>query len=93
MADFGLRDLGKPGSSLSRGTFVSTAQLSFPASEVAKIRDFEGVDSAVGGLPLNSIHIEGTVPEQAPQRGGFRGPGAGPPDNIDVSSLNVSDRK
>ncbi len=50
----------------------------------------DGVDSAVGGLTLNSIHIEGTVPEQAPVPGGFRGPGAGPPENIDVSSLSVS---
>jgi ABC-type antimicrobial peptide transport system permease subunit len=87
---FGLRDLGEPGSSFSRDTFVSTAQLSFPASEVVTIRALEGVDSAVGGLTLNSIHIEGTVPEQAPGRGGFQGPGAGPPENIDVSSLSVA---
>jgi ABC-type antimicrobial peptide transport system permease subunit len=87
---FGLRELGEPGSSFSRDTFVSTAQLSFPASAVGKIRNLEGVESAVGGLTLNSIHIEGTVPEQPLQRGGFQGPGAGPPDNIDVSSLSVS---
>jgi ABC-type antimicrobial peptide transport system permease subunit len=87
---FGLRDLGEPGSSFSRDTFVSTAQLSFPASEVVTIRALEGVDSAVGGLTLNSIHIEGTVPEQAPGRGGFQGPGAGPPEDIDVSSLSVA---
>ena len=87
---FGLRDLGEPGSSFSRDTFISTAQLSFPASEVVTIRALEGVDSAVGGLTLNSIHIEGTVPEQALRRGGFQGPGSGPPENIDVSSLSVA---
>jgi ABC-type lipoprotein release transport system permease subunit len=87
---FGLRDLGEPGTAFSRDTFVSTAQLSFPASAVGTIRDLEGVESAVGGLTLNSIHIEGTVPEEAPQRGAFQGPGAGPPENIDVSNLSVT---
>jgi ABC-type antimicrobial peptide transport system permease subunit len=87
---FGLRDLGAPGTAFARDTFASTAQLSFPASEVDKIRDLEGVDSAVGGLTLNAIHIEGTVPEEAPGRGGFQGPGAGPPENIDVSNLSVA---
>jgi ABC-type antimicrobial peptide transport system permease subunit len=87
---FGLRDLGQPGTAFARDTFVSTAQLSFPASEVDKIRDLEGVDSAVGGLTLNAIHIEGTVPDEAPGRGGFQGPGAGPPENIDVSNLSVA---
>ena len=87
---FGLRDLGEPGTAFSRDTFVSTAQLSFPASAVGTIRDLEGVESAVGGLTLDSIHIEGTVPEDAPQRGAFQGPGAGPPENIDVSNLSVT---
>jgi hypothetical protein len=48
---------------------------------------------AAGGLTLNSLHIEGTVPEQQPQQQpGQFGPGAGggPPENIDVSSLSVS---
>ena len=88
---FGLRDLGEPGTKFSRDDFVSTAQLSFPASNVKKIRRLDGVDAAVGGLTLNSIHIEGTVPEQEP--GGFvrpAGPGAGPPENLDVSNLTVS---
>jgi ABC-type antimicrobial peptide transport system permease subunit len=87
---FGLRDLGEPGTSFSRDTFVSTAQLSFPASEVKTIRELEGVSSAVGGLTLNSIHIEGIVPEQAPGRGGFQERPAGPPENIDVSNLSVT---
>jgi ABC-type antimicrobial peptide transport system permease subunit len=87
---FGLRALGEPGTRFSRDDFVSTAQLSFPASEVEEIRGIDGVSAAAGGLTLNSIHIEGTVPEEAPQRGQFGGPGAGPPENIDVANLSVT---
>ena len=91
-ARLGLTELGDPGERFSRDTFASNAQLSFPASEVAEIRELDGVESAAGGLTLNSVHIEGTVPE-TPQGGRFvapGGPGAGPPENIDVSSLSVS---
>jgi ABC-type antimicrobial peptide transport system permease subunit len=89
-----LTELGEPGSKFSRDTFVSTAQLSFAASEVAEIRALDGVSAAAGGLTLNSIHIEGTVPEEPPTRGGFetpRGaaPGAGP-DNIDATAISVA---
>ena len=92
---FGLRDLGEPGEEFSQDTFVSTAQLSMPASDVAEIAEMEGVQAAAGGLTLNSLHIEGTVPEQEPQQSGQPGqlgPGAGggPPENIDVSSMSVS---
>jgi ABC-type antimicrobial peptide transport system permease subunit len=48
-------------------------------------------------LTLNSIHIEGTVPEEADQPGRFVVPGAGadelragPPENIDASNLSVT---
>lgn len=89
---FGLRNLGEPGTRFSRDDFVSTAQLSFPASNVDEIRGLDGVSAAAGGLTLNSLHIEGTVPEQ--QQGGFVRPGdpgaAGPPESIDASSLTVS---
>lgn len=90
---FGLRNLGNPGEKFSRDNFVSTAQLSFPASEVAKIRRIDGVSAAAGGLSLNSIHIEGTVPEETAGSGGFSAPlqpgaGAGPPENINASNLS-----
>jgi ABC-type antimicrobial peptide transport system permease subunit len=97
---FGLRNLGEPGTRFSRDDFVSTAQLSFPASKVAEIRGLDGVSAAAGGLTLNSLHIEGTVPEQG--QGGFVRPSdpgevrpsdpgaAGPPESIDASSLTVS---
>lgn len=90
---FGLQDLGEPGEAFSRDTFVSNAQLSMPASDVSKISKIDGVEGAAGGLTLNSLHIEGTVPEQQQQPGQFGGgPGAGggPPDNINASSLSVS---
>jgi ABC-type antimicrobial peptide transport system permease subunit len=92
---FGLRNLGNPGEKFSRDNFVSTAQLSFPASEVAKIRRIDGVSAAAGGLSLNSIHIEGTVPEETAGSGGFNAPlqpgaGAGPPENINASNLSVT---
>jgi ABC-type antimicrobial peptide transport system permease subunit len=87
---FGLRDLGEPGTRFSRDDFVSTAQLSFPASEVEEIRGIDGVAAAAGGLTLNSIHIEGTVSEETRERGQFGAPGAGPPENIDVANLSVT---
>jgi putative ABC transport system permease protein len=90
-ARVGLTELGEPGSKFSRDTFVSTSQLSFEASEVAEIRKLDGVEGAAGGLTLNSIHIEGTVPdvEQGAGELRLRTPGSGPPDDIDVSSLSV----
>lgn len=91
---FGLRDLGEPGEEFSRDTFVSNAQLSFDASEVEQIAAVDGVSTAAGGLTLNSIHIEGVVPEETEQPGGFGQPGqpglGGPPDNIDTTSLSVA---
>jgi len=87
---FGLRNLGEPGEKFARDDFVSTAQLSFPAGKVEEIGSIDGVSSAAGGLTLNAIHIEGTVPEQAERPGGFAAPGAGPPENIEASNLSVS---
>jgi ABC-type antimicrobial peptide transport system permease subunit len=90
----GLTELGEPGSKFSRDTFVSTAQLSFEGTEVAEIKRLEGVSSAAGGLTLNSIHIEGTVPEEPATRGEFVAPGGaapgGGPDNIDATAISVS---
>ena len=64
-----------------------------PATDVVKISKIDGVESAAGGLTLNSLHIEGTVPEQQQQPGQFGGPGSGgggPPRNINATSLSVS---
>lgn len=90
----GLTDLGEPGDTFSRDTFASASQLSFPATEVDEINKLDGVASAAGGLTLNSIHIEGVVPDVEEGSGGFTRPapgtGGGPPDNVDASSMSVS---
>ena len=92
-ARIGLQNLGKPGTHFSRDNFVSTAQLSFPQSQVAKVRKLDGVKSAAGALTLTSLHIEGTVPEQTsqPQFGapGGGGQGGGPPRSIDTNALTA----
>jgi ABC-type antimicrobial peptide transport system permease subunit len=95
---FGLRDLGDPGDRFSRDDFVSTSQLSFPASRVAKIEAIDGVEAAAGGLTLNSIHIEGTVPKQTEQPSGpqtFQNDQGGPqvqvgPRSVDATALTVA---
>jgi ABC-type antimicrobial peptide transport system permease subunit len=88
---FGLRNLGKPGEHFSRDDFVSTAQLSFASSKVSQIASIDGVAAAAGGLTLNSIHVEGTVPEQSqrPAQGVPPGMDAGP-NVIDATSLSVA---
>ena len=91
---FGLRNLGEPGERFSQDTFVSAAQLSFHAGAVDEIESIDGVAAAAGGLTLNSVHIEGFVPEESeqPTQRGFTqpAPGAGPPENIDATSLSVT---
>lgn len=92
---FGLQNLGEPGDRFSRDDFVSTAQLSFAARKIDEIASIDGVSAAAGGLTLNSIHIEGVVPDQTQQPGGLGQPvqpgaGAGPPDNIDATSISVA---
>jgi putative ABC transport system permease protein len=94
---FGLRNLGKPGMKFSRDDFMTTTQLSFPATNVAKIRSLSGVAAAAGGLTLSAVHVEGTVPKEQPRQpqtrtfgGPAQGPGASGPRNIDLSSINVS---
>ncbi|HET7743219.1 MAG TPA: ABC transporter permease [Gaiellaceae bacterium] len=100
---FGLGNLGKAGSHFSRDNFVAASQLSFPATQVEKISAIDGVSSAAGGLTLNAIHVEGTVPTQAQQeqqrqqffQGGGQGGGGGgvfggAPRNINLTNLTVT---
>jgi ABC-type antimicrobial peptide transport system permease subunit len=93
---FGLRNLGKPGSHFARDDFVSTSQLSFAQSNVAKIRALDGVSAAAGGLTLNSIHIEGTVPKQSESQAQppsvQKGQGNGPQVFIGPRSVNANAR-
>src|SRR5436309_2285186 len=96
-----LRSAGKPGTHFSRDTFLSRNQLSFPASQVQQIAGQNGVKSAAGALTLTSLHVEGTVPQDAGQggAGGFRpgggggvpgGGGGGGPDNINFAPTSVT---
>ena len=88
--------LGDPGDTFSTDTFAGGGQLSLDSDQVAAIRALDGVASAVGGLTLNAVHIEGTVPDvsqfQQPGQGTPPGPGAGGTfrQNIDVDSRSVS---
>ncbi len=93
----GLQNLGEPGEKFSVDRFVSMAQLSFPQEEVASVRGLDDVTAAAGGLTLNTIHLEGTVPEQSPedQGQGFGGPpgqgqGGGFRANIDAGATSVA---
>jgi ABC-type antimicrobial peptide transport system permease subunit len=96
-AQFGFRNLGKPGTKFSRDSFLATSQLSFPAPTVSKIADISGVETVAGGLTLNALHIEGKVPKEAAQQdqGGFGAPLGGQgqqsgPRSINADSLTVS---
>jgi ABC-type antimicrobial peptide transport system permease subunit len=94
-ARFGLRNLGKPGTHFSRDDFLSTSQLSFPASEVAKVARLSGVQEAAGSLTLTALHAEGTVPKQTQRaQGQFAGPPQGGttagPRSIDVDARTVT---
>jgi ABC-type antimicrobial peptide transport system permease subunit len=75
---FNFAELGEPGERFSKDSFLAT-ELSFPTSEVAKIRELPGVEDTAASLSLNDIHVEGTVPESgAPPVGpGVHGPAGG----------------
>ena len=62
--DFDLAKLGDPGEEYSVDRVLAT-ELSFPTSEVGKIRGLEGVEDAAGSLTLNAVTLRGTVPEQS----------------------------
>ena len=86
-----LRLQGDPGEHFSRDDFATT-QLSFSGDSLSKIRAIDGVDSATGGLTLNAIHVEGTIPEQSASGGQFGPPGggAGPPQDLDFDSRSIT---
>jgi putative ABC transport system permease protein len=77
---FGLVQAAKPGKSFSTDRFVTATQLSFPASEAARIATLRGASDAAPALTLNAIHLSGRVPKKPPA-GGPRffsaGPGGG----------------
>jgi ABC-type antimicrobial peptide transport system permease subunit len=59
---FDYSELGEPGDRFSEVSLYSS-QLSFPTSEVAKIRDLDGAEDAAASLTLKALLVEGEVPE------------------------------
>ena len=55
--------LGKPGSTFERELFLPATQLTFPDSEIEKIRNLDGVEEVAGALSLLAVHQKGKVPE------------------------------
>jgi len=66
---FDLTSQAEPGEKFTRTDFMSAAQLSFPASQIAELAALDGVEDAAGSLTLSAVSISGTVPE-----GGFGRP-------------------
>ena len=87
--DFDLADLGNPGEDFATDRVVAT-DLSFPASEVAKVRDLDGAEDAAGSLTLNAVHIEGTVPEASMPGGAALHGGDFQVTSATVSGVDVS---
>ena len=86
--DFDLAELGDPGERFSEDRMVAT-DLSFPASEVAAVRDLEGAEDAAGGLTLNAVNIAGTVPEASTPGGAALHGGDFKVTSVTVSGVDV----
>ena len=82
---FNYADLGEPGERFSRNEFLSS-ELSFPTSDVAKVRALDGAEDAAAGLTLKLLHVEGKVPQAGQAPIDPHGGGAG----FKFSSMNVS---
>src|SRR5918992_644997 len=81
---FDLAELGEPGERFSTERFLTT-ELSFPASEVAKVRQLDGAEDASASLTVTAVNITGTVPEVSVPGGAALHGG-----EFDVTSLIVS---
>ena len=81
---------GNPGEHFEQDDLVSTSQLSFSTRQGEKVAALEGVKDVSTSITLNSIHVEGTVPEQGDVVGGGPGAGGGPPQNIDLKNFSVT---
>jgi ABC-type lipoprotein release transport system permease subunit len=89
---FNYSDLGAPGERFSRDEFLSS-ELSFPTSEVAKIRALEGSEDAAASLTLKALHVEGVVPESGEEplnpHGGPGGAGGFEFSSVSMSGVDV----
>ena len=81
---------GNPGERFEQDALVSTSQLSFSDKRATEVAALEGVEDVSTSLTLNSIHVEGTVPEQGDAVGPGPGAGGGPPQNIDFENFSVT---
>jgi len=92
---FNFGELGEPGERFSEDSFLST-DLSFPTSEVEKIRELDGAEDAAASLTLNATHVEGVIPESGatPPLGaaahGSGGGGLGAEGGFEFESLPVT---
>jgi ABC-type antimicrobial peptide transport system permease subunit len=86
--DFDLAELGEPGERYSLDRLLAT-ELSFPTSEVAKIRSLDGAQDAAAGLTLNAVRIEGTVPEVSTSGGMALHGGDSEVTSVTVSGVDV----
>jgi putative ABC transport system permease protein len=96
---FNFGELGEPGERFSEDSFLST-DLSFPTSDVARIRNLEGVEGAAASLTLNATHVEGVIPENGASPplgaaahgsggGGFGGEGGFEFESLAVTGIDV----
>jgi putative ABC transport system permease protein len=83
--DLDFNNLGDPGEKFSTDQFITT-DLSFPATDVKRVAETDGVEAVSSALTLNLVHIEGTVPDsdsgataQIAPPGGAPGEGGGAP--------------
>ena len=88
-ARFGLRNLGKPGEKFEDTNFISTSQLSFPASQAGQIAGIDGVTDVAPALTLSAVTIKGTVPEQS-AGGAFGAPAPPPPGQAGPRAVNFA---
>jgi putative ABC transport system permease protein len=58
-----LSKLGKPGDRFVHDFFLPGTQLTFPASQTAKIASLSGVGAVSTGLVLSAVHQQGVVPK------------------------------
>jgi hypothetical protein len=80
---------GEPGERFERDDLISTSQLSFSERRAEKVAALDGVAGVATSLTLNSIHVEGTVPDRSDVVGPGAGPGVGPR-NIDFRNFSVT---
>ena len=81
---FDLADLGEPGERFAVDRFLTT-ELSFPTSEVARVRGLAGAEDAAANLTVTAVNIKGRVPEASTPGGAALHGG-----NFDVTSVTVS---